>query len=1024
MKHIYLGMVCATLCGVPQAGMAQTGHADTDVRQLYREGRTLFEQQAYAASVLPLSEFLRLRPTDGQGPEGSMERQEAEYMLLCAAYETGEEGMTERLDAYLERNPDTPHANRLKALAASVCYRREAYDEALARFESADLDRLGQDEAEEMHYRQATCYLKTGQLQEAALHYEALAATGRRHRSDCTYYLSYIRYTQGQYEASLQGFLSLRDDSRYAPLVPYYMAEDYLSLGQDDKAEAVAQDYLSAWPGHPDEAEMYRVLGTAEYRSGRYLEALKSFARYREGTPEPRRDALYMEAIACYHCGVYTPMPDLLGRVVETDDALTQNAYLHMGLAYLQLDEKGKARMAFERAAASDADRRVKEQAAYNHALCIHETAYSAFGESVSVFENFLNEFPQSAYTDQVSGCLVEVYLNTRSYEAALRSIDRIRQPNETIRRAKVRILFQLGTQAFANADMTQAMDYFDRACDYCTAQFGQEGEAESLARILYWRGETAYRLEQPGKARSDFNRYLEMARRRPALQREETYALAHYNLGYIFFRTGSYNSALDFFETCLKLDGSLQQMKSGRNEVTADACNRIGDCYMQARRFDEAKSYYARAEALGTSTGDYSCYQLALVAGLQKDYARKVELLARLSERYPQSAYAADALYEQGRAYVQTGDRRQAIASYGRLMQQHPDTPAARKAAAETGLLYYQNDETKRAIEAYKHVLQRYPGSEEARMALRDLKSIYVETDRVDEFAALAEEMPGAVRIEAGEQDSLTYAAAEKVFMRGEAEAAEASFRRYLQRFPDGAFAQDARYGLCRIASSRNDETALLEQADRLLEYPDGRYSEEALLMRGEVRFRRGEYAGAGEDYRTLLAKATTAENRQTARTGLMRCAALLADDAETVTAASALLTEPKLSPELQNEARYLRAKAYLNRGETGQAEPDLQQLAQDTRTAYGAEARYLLAQRLYDDGRYADAEAALLEFIDLGTPHAYWMARAFVLLSDVYVAMDKRLDARQYLLSLQQNYRTDDDIQPMIESRLEALK
>ena len=43
---------------------------------------------------------------------------------------------------------------------------------------------------------------------------------------------------------------------------------------------------------------------------------------------------------------------------------------------------------------------KIKEQAAYNYALCIHETSYSAFGESVTVFEKFLNEFPNSAYAD------------------------------------------------------------------------------------------------------------------------------------------------------------------------------------------------------------------------------------------------------------------------------------------------------------------------------------------------------------------------------------------------------------------------------------------------------------------------------------------------------------------------------------------------------------------------------------------------------------------------------------------------
>ena len=93
------------------------------------------------------------------------------------------------------------------------------------------------------------------------------------------------------------------------------------------------------------------------------------------------------------------------------------------------------------------------------------------------------------------------------------------------------------------------------------------------------------------------------------------------------------------------------------------------------------------------------------------------------------------------------------------------------------------------------------------------------------------------------------------------------------------------------------------------------------------------------------------------------------------------------------------------------------------DTRNSYGAEAKYRVAQALYDAKEYAAAEKELLNYIEQSTPHAYWLARSFVLLSDVYVAMGKDLDARQYLLSLQQNYQGNDDIESMIEDRLKKL-
>uniref|UniRef100_UPI003FEE7BC7 hypothetical protein n=1 Tax=Phocaeicola sp. TaxID=2773926 RepID=UPI003FEE7BC7 len=81
-------------------------------------------------------------------------------------------------------------------------------------------------------------------------------------------------------------------------------------------------------------------------------------------------------------------------------------------------------------------------------------------------------------------------------------------------------------------------------------------------------------------------------------------------------------------------------------------------------------------------------------------------------------------------------------------------------------------------------------------------------------------------------------------------------------------------------------------------------------------------------------------------------------------------------------------------------------------------------ISARLYFDAGQTDAaEKELLEYIDASTPHAYWLARSFVLLSDVYAKLGRTLEARQYLLSLRQNYQADDDIAPMIESRLEKL-
>lgn len=97
---------------------------------------------------------------------------------------------------------------------------------------------------------------------------------------------------------------------------------------------------------------------------------------------------------------------------------------------------------------------------------------------------------------------------------------------------------------------------------------------------------------------------------------------------------------------------------------------------------------------------------------------------------------------------------------------------------------------------------------------------------------------------------------------------------------------------------------------------------------------------------------------------------------------------------------------------------------LGKDTRNVYGAEAKYKVAQIYFDGGQTDKAEQEVLNYIEVSTPHTYWLARSFVLLADVYMKLGRNLDAKQYLLSLKQNYQADDDIAGMIESRLEKLK
>ncbi len=931
-----------------------------------------------------------------------------EYARVCREYELKSKNSVELLKGYLKQYPNSRHTNRVQAMIASATMDEGHYEEALQLFQQCDLETLPNKERDEAINKMATAYLKTGNPKEAKVWFTLLKEVSKAHQSDAIFNLGYIDYVEQRYDQALEAFASLEKDKVYASLVPYYRGEISLLQKNYREAETVASDYLKHYAGHKDEAEMYRIQGEARYGLQNYLEAVPSLEAYVNLTPAPGRKPLYELGLSYYQTEAYLKAVEALGKVVTEDDALSQNAYLHMGLAYLHLKERNQALMAFEQASLREDDLGVKEQALYNYALCIHETSYSPFAESVTVFERFLNEFPNSAYAERVNDYLVEVYMTTRSYEAALASISKIRQPGPRIMEAKQKLLFRLGTQAFANAKFPEAVQYLDQSLQI--GQFHQPTKASAF----YWRGEANYRLGNYEKAGQDLRQYLEFATDKS----EQEYGLALYNLGYTVFKQKKYVDALNWFTQFTKRGNKDQK------QIQADAYNRMGDCYFYVRDFDSARQCYAKAVKTDSSLGDYSLYQEGFVKGLLRDYTGKIQTLNQLLADYPQSQYIDDALYEQGRAFVQMEDNANAIQRYQLLVKNYPESYNARRAANEIGLLYYQDDKYPEAIAAYKEVIKNYPGSEEARLAQRDLKSIYIDLDQVDAYADYVSTLTGGVSFDVTERDSLTYVAAERVYMRGETDKARDSFTRYLQTFPEGAFSLNAHYYLGLMDYTQKNYESATKHLDKVLDFSGNKFSEEALGMNAEIAYTLQQYEKALDLYKRMREQVSTAEQRQLAETGMLRSAVLLGQTEEIIFAATSILGGSKLTPELANEAHYYRAKALVAAEQPAEALKDWKELAKDTRNVYGAEAKYRLAQGYFDAGQIAEAETEVLDYIQVSTPHAYWLARGFVLLSDVYVKLDRKLDARQYLLSLKQNYQADDDIAGMIETRLEALK
>jgi len=259
---------------------------------------------------------------------------------------------------------------------------------------------------------------------------------------------------------------------------------------------------------------------------------------------------------------------------------------------------------------------------------------------------------------------------------------------------------------------------------------------------------------------------------------------------------------------------------------------------------------------------------------------------------------------------------------------------------------------------------------------------------------------------------------------MNGSYPQAITGMQNYLSKFcPGGRYCTTAQYYLADSYYRTKDKVNALKAYQALLDIKGNQYSEEAAIRCAEITYDQKEYALALTYFKLLQTSGQTTENKNIGRLGVLRCSNFLNDYQTTITIVNEIMGEPHSTTDLKQEALYNRAKAYLALNKYDEAAADLKVLAAETRTANGAEAKYLLANLYFVQGKYAEAEAEVMNFAKKNTPHQFWLARSFVLLSDVYMKQNNDFQAKQYLISLQKNYTVADEIQTMITDRLTAI-
>ena len=936
---------------------------------------------------------------------------ETHYKALEARFDGRDKLLQRDLKDYLQAYPYTTFLDEVHFMQGVLQVEKGHYKQGLKILEPIDIKALTRPHQTDYSFYRGYAYLMMQEYQRASIYFSQLSKGNSRYTTRGTYYYAYCMYKLERYDKALPALKALENDPQYSKTVPYYLTQIYYATGDYEEAEARANTLLREHPESLNNNELHRILGEMAYMKKDYRGAADQLAKYRKAAAENKEELLrsdmFMLGTAQYQLGEYEAAVSSLKQVKQEQDSISEAACLTMGNAYVQLGQPEQAKLSYQAAAGYKITPSVAEEAAYNYTLCTYQSS-SALGESVRAFNDFLNQYPDSKYEGKVYQLLSDALMQSKNYAAAIQTLDSIPNPTPKMRETKQYLRYQLGADHFLQGKMQQSAEWM-------TEVIKHDAESSKYTTEAYYvRAEANYRLRNYAASEQDLNTFFS----RPGAKGSENYSIARYLQGYTYFSQKQYDKARNAFISYI--DAALA------TETTyADALNRIGDCYFNARQFPQAISYYSQVANLQAAGTDYALFQKGYALGLQHKYSEKISVLNDLVKRYPKSDYADDGVYEIARAQLQQDDERGAIATYEQLLSAYPHSTLARKASLERAMLFRNLNQNDQAIAAYRQTIERYPATEEAYTALDALQALYVESGNVDEYLTYSKTLAKMNMNVTTAEDSLLYAAAEMQYMQASYQKATVSLSNYITQYcAGGRYCTVARYYLADSYYRLGKTSEALAQYIVLAEMNANPYQEEAATRVAEICYDKGDWKGALDGFYRMHALASTRENTTIARLGILRCSQQLGRHQAAIDIADQLLSDTPVSDETKAEALYGRAKAYIALGQWSKAQPDLKILAREVRTPQGAEAKYLLAQSYYEAKDLDAAESQVMEFTQMNTQQQYWLARALVLLSDINRSRGEYFQARQYLLVLQQNYLIKgDDIPALISARLAEL-
>ena len=982
--------------------VSQVPFTGKEIRSDFTRAMELYNKEKYPAAIKLFDSFINI-----ENNTNVLEVNEAEYFRSLAALNLFNPDAEYRMITFIRTHSESPRINEAYLALGDYFYQNKTYRKAVIYYEQVNRQELTPGQLPEYFFRLGYSLYIKGDKPRSLLMFSEIKDIDTEYTPPALYYFSHIAYEQKMYQTAMDGFTRLKDDETFGGVIPFYIVQ-VLYLQKDyDRILEIAPDLLNSAPKERA-IELYRFIGDAYYNKENFKEALPYLEKFANGTKISGREDKYQLGYCYYKTGDMDKAIKTLLEIGTRADILSQNIWYILGDCYLQKGNQKRAQFGFAEASKLNFDKKIKEDALFNYAKITYESSYSPFGEAIASFQEYIDQYPGSDRIQEAYNYLVSTYLEVKNYQAALTSLDKIRNKDSKMEEAYQRVAFFRGLEMFKNLEFGSAIEMFDKSLKY------EKYNRQLRARAIYWRGEANYRLANFENAKADYTEFMGI----PGAMALSEYNMVRYNLGYALFNLKDYTNAITHLKT---FESNVASIKS---DVMVDARNRIADCYYITTNYPLAVTYYDKVIDFGKVDADYAMFQKGFTLGLMKDERGKVDVLSSLTLRYPSSSWIPNAIFERGRAYIVLEDYQKGEADFNTIISSYRETAFVPRAMVQLGLLYFNTGQNDKAISQYKKVIESFKSTPEARYALTGLKNAYVEINDVESYFTYVKTLQGYGDVNMAEKDSMLYSSGESLYITGKYDRAAEVFKSYMNQFPSGSFLQNAQFYLAECYSSGGNTEEALKLYVSVAGAPNNQFTEQSLSRAAKIYYDKEDFKSSLDYYEKFEKVAGNSENKIEGLKGELRSAYQLGDAQKTILAANKISTGINIPEELLREAVFMRAKGNYSLNNFDEALADFRKVATEVSSAEGAESKYRVAELLFKKDQVAESERIINEFIDQNTPHQYWMARMFLLLSDISVKQGDAIQARATLQSLRDYYTIDNDgILDEVKAKLDAL-